>query len=291
MYNDDIMPSERVGQKYNSDKRGEYADRWEGAMDDAPEFSGEWGYGNPEDSVAENSEENYAVEAMPGTNLEQNITPDSELGNASRLSSYGFDTASRMYGLNAVLDAIVETDETGLNAENPIGAIYARLAPNPDQREFLYQEIQKERVIDNRLNSDPALNTPNNKLGFTSDGDFYDRVQYGGTNEQTSIDAIRSLRHIIQILETSEKFAGVRARAAEHQKSIVEYLVNDQANPTLSHLLNRVGSEMSEDEIEELVNDLEAEANDNLEFESNNDTEIGVDDNLGIEANEDLKSE
>ncbi len=255
MFSDDtIMPGERVGEYNNSEKRGEYADRWENAMtgDDVPEFAGEWGYG-----------ENDAVSPeVPTVDVSKNIqgntiNGDSKLSGASQLTSYGFDTASRMYGINTVLEAIVETDETGLDADNPIDAIYARLTPNPDERKYLYQEIQKENVDSNPYDTIGQESL----LGMTADGQFYDKTAAIPQAEQTSVDAIRSMRRVLEMLETSERFADVRTRAAEQGKTVVEYLVSDETNPTLSHLLNRIGDAMSEDDVEELVEELETEAN------------------------------
>lgn len=99
------------------------AAEWGTAMEDAPAFAGEWGYG-------ETYENPDAPESSPSSD-------------AASLTDYGLDTASRIYGLNTVLDAILETNETASDAENPIGSIYDRLAPSPEDRKFLFREIKK----------------------------------------------------------------------------------------------------------------------------------------------------
>ncbi len=97
-------------EKFPGDKNDEIdpaaaakAAEWEMAMEDAPAFAGEWGYG-------ETYENPDAPESSPSSD-------------AASLTDYGLDTASRIYGLNTVLDAILETDETASDAENPMSVI------------------------------------------------------------------------------------------------------------------------------------------------------------------------
>ncbi len=117
------------GENFAEEKRGEYADVWENANmeEEAPEFQGEDPY-NPE---------------LP-EELDTEVKMNKKFGGAEDLASYGLDTAAKIYGLDTVLKTVEETDETGRDALNPMGSIYERIAPNPDERANLFREMKKE---------------------------------------------------------------------------------------------------------------------------------------------------
>ncbi len=259
-----------IGEKFPTSKDPETnpedaakAEEWETAMEDAPNFSGEWGYSDPASETSSNhlspNPENTETSETPPVNIETPTTPTSS--GAEQLTDYGIDTASRLYGLSAVLDAILETDETNTDSENPIASIYGRLAPSVEDRKFLFQEIQKDGVK-NPESSEDSQNTDRLLVGMTPDGQFYDKLQQQDTAEQTSVDAIRALRRLIDLLESSEKFADLRQKAAEHQLSIVDYLTSGENSPTLSYLLDRINQSTSEDNLEELAEELTSSLDD-----------------------------
>lgn len=281
MYDDDALAAEKIGE-YRK-KPGEYLDEngevvenpeaaaWTSAMsgesgEPVPPFAGEYGYGPTPETSGPVALPGDATPADLDASLNPELSETDDLSGANQLTSYGLDTAARVYGFNTVVQTILETDETGRDADNPLGEIYRRLAPDPREREYLYREIRKEQVRNNQYNTDPALTDAEDpRLGFTPYGDFYDKTIRDAGSEQASVNAIRALRRLIEMLETSERFADVRARAAERGKTIVEYLVSDEDNPTLTDFFNRVGAEMSEDEAEEIVAELEEQANPDLE--------------------------
>lgn len=292
MYDDDTLAAEKFGEYRKKpgerlDENGEAVENpeaaeWTSAMsgesgEPVPPFAGEWGYG-PVPGVPESATVPESALSPGGANpseLDASLNPElaetDDLSGANQLTSYGLDTAARVYGFNTVVQTILETDETGRDAENPLGEIYRRLAPDPREREYLYREIRKEQVRNNQYNTDPALSDAEDpRIGFTRYGDFYDKTIRDAGSEQASVNAIRALRRLIEMLETSERFADVRARAAERGKTIVEYLVSDEDNPTLTDFFNRVGAEMSEDEAEEVVAELEEQVNPDFEEEQVN---------------------
>ena len=258
MFSDDEFNPEKIGEQHkkpgeqaNGDgeenEQNPEAERWEEAMgNDVPEFSGEWSYGPAQAEAA------------------GDLSEVDNLSGANHLTSFGLDTASRLYGVGTIIKTILETDESERDVENPLGSIYERLAPTREAREYLYGEIRKERVRDNQHNQDPDVADDDDpKLGFTRSGDFYDKTmtEAGG---QTSIDAIRAFKRLFAMLETSPRFADLRERAAAQGKTLAEYLVADDDNPTLTDFFNKVGTEISEEQVEELVDELEEEANPEL---------------------------
>lgn len=84
---------------------------------------------------------------------------------------------------------------------------------------------------------------------MTADGQFYDKLQHQDRAERTSADAIIALRRLIDLLETSDKFADVREHAAENQMSVIDYLTSSNASPTLSYLLERISQTSAEDDL------------------------------------------
>jgi len=255
---DEVMPGERIGEKRGNEEPGEYAEVWDGAMADAPEFAGEWGYGEQNGGPGEGAPENATLGEAEGM-LSPEVNEASELSGASKLTSYGFDTASRMYGLGTVLKAIEETDETGRDAENPLGAVYERMVPNKQERVFLFWQIQKDLVRDNQYNDDTEL-YENSRLGLSRSGEFYDWAAVKDDTMPESAQAIRALKRLLEILETDERFADLREQARAEGKTIVEYLVRDEANPTLSHFFNQAGAELSESDVEEIAEEIAAES-------------------------------
>lgn len=214
------------GKNPEAEKRGEYADVWEEAnmLEDAPEFQGEDPY-NPNattDEIDDKIEEKEESEAEK--------TTEKTRGNAKSLTSYGFDTASRMYGLDTVLKTIEETDETDRDAMNPIASIYSRLVPNPDERKNLYHEIGKELKetdIEEEKDTDPN-------------------------------DAIRQMKNLLNSLENDDRFADVRERAASEGKDIISYLTSGKVNPTLTNFFEGVEGASGKN-VEEILDEIEEE--------------------------------
>lgn len=261
MFDDKIADFERIGEyrrkpgeeSDEDDNNNPEADAWN--MNDM-KFAGEWGYGPSGEP------------AIPEEALSPETSNNDELAGANQLTSYGLDTASRVYGFDAVMRAVMEADVTGADAENPIGAVYQRIAPSAEARQDLYREIRREQVRGNQYNTDPAVvDAEEPRLGINRLGDFYDKTQRNAEGGQASVDAIRALHRLIEMLRTSERFADVRERAAERGKDIIEYLVSDKENPTLTDFFNRVGTEMTEDKAEEVVAELEEQVNPDLETE------------------------
>ena len=256
---------ERMGEKLGyfpeKEKRGEYADVWDDAnmMEDAPEFQGEDPY-NPKPVEEQNhfnsgydeygrpvDTEGHVIEKD-----EKKVAPDADryetkrpvergYGGAEKLTSYGLDTAARIYGLNTVLKAVNETDETDRDAFNPMGSIYSRLAPNPDERRHLYNQIQKDSVIED---SDDDEN--HNKLGFDEDtGDFYavDEYSAGDAFKVTARDelakretntAVREMKKLLNALQHDSRFENLRERAANEGKDVISYITSGNVNPTVT---------------------------------------------------------
>lgn len=225
------------------------------SMDDVPPFSGEWGYGDQNHKDPNNPAASELTDLTAET-----VASESPVSSASRLTSYGLDTASRIYGLGPVLEAIMETDITSTeNVSNPLGAVYRNLIPKPEERINLFREIRRENVQGNQYNTDSGLNSDDSSLGLTRSGDFYDRTPADVTAEQVSVDAIRAMRRLLEILDNDPRFAELREQAATEGKNIIELLTSDQSNPTLTQLINRIGDELSEENIEEFVEEIAKE--------------------------------
>lgn len=214
-----------LGENLEAEKRGEYADVWEEAnmMEDAPEFAGEDPY-NPE--ITETAEESGEAEGSAKTEKSE------KYGGAGRLADYGLDTAARIYGLDSVLKAVNETDETDRDALNPIGSIYERMVPNPDERANLYREIGK-------------------------DEDEEQRMAMKDTPEEVN-NAIHSMKKILDALENDERFASVRERAAEQGKDVISYLTTGEVSPTLSTFFEGLDAE-SGGSVDEILEEIEEE--------------------------------
>lgn len=213
------------GETFEEEKRGEYADVWEDAnMDEtAPEFQGDDPY-NPK--IVETEEETGETEGVAKTEKAE------KYGGAGRLADYGLDTAARIYGIDSVLKQINETDETDRDAINPIGSIYERLVPNPEERSNLYREIGK-------------------------DEDEEQRMAMKDTPEQVN-NAIHQMKVILNALENDSRFASVRERAAENGKDVISYLTSDEVNPTLSNFFEGLDA-ASGGSVEEILDEIEKE--------------------------------
>lgn len=224
------MYDEKAGEKFPTsnpelETRGEYADIWEQAnmMEDAPAFQGEDPYAHATETIE-------AIDQTLETEDNAIESKEKTRGGARSLSSFGLDTASRIYGLDTVLKTIEETDETDRDALNPMASIYSRLVPDPDERKNLFQEINKDlKETDIEEEKDTDQN-----------------------------DAIRQMKLLLQALENDDRFAGVRERAAKEGKDVVSYITSGTINPTLTDFFNGVDS-ASGTSVEEILNTIEAE--------------------------------
>ena len=64
-----------------------------------------------------------------------------DLFDASRIALFGFDAASRRYGLVDTVESICAVDSEV--SQNPIGEIYEKLEPNIDKRHKLIDEMSQ----------------------------------------------------------------------------------------------------------------------------------------------------
>ena len=202
---DDNYSGERIpGRNPETEKTGEYAEIWDEAnmADTAPEFAGDDPY-NPEGA----NEEGEA-----GEGVEKKRT-DGKYGGAEDLTSYGLDTAAKIYGLDTVIKVVKETDETGRDAMNPMASIYDRLAPDPDEKEHLFNEIYK-------------------------DDEESDKQERRADEPEDVNNAIHQMKVLLDALENDPRFSDVRERAANEGKDVVSYLVSGNVNPTLSNFFD-----------------------------------------------------
>jgi hypothetical protein len=269
---------ERMGEKFpgynpEKEKRGEYADVWEGAnmMEDAPEFQGDDPYnpsiveeqdqfnagydeyGRPVDAEGHVIEQDEKKQAVDADRYETRRPVDRGYGGAEKLSSYGLDTAARMYGLNAVLKAVNETDESDRDAYNPMGSIYSRLVPNPDERRNLYNQIQKDSVVED-ADDDVPDGENRQKLGFDEDtGDFFAVDEYDASDafRVTAADelakretntAVREMKKLLDALQHDARFEKVRERAAAEGKDVISYITTGDVNPTITSFFDGLDS-------------------------------------------------
>jgi hypothetical protein len=231
---DDKYSSERLpGENMEHEKRGEYADLWEDAdmMNEAPEFQGEDPY-NPEMTEEEEDGRRMAQGGVETNGVEKTTEAKTKgkYGGAENLTSYGLDTAARIYGLNTVLKAVNETDETDRDVENPIGSIYERIAPNPEERAHLYEEIGKEDTDDKK--------------------EAREEAEPGDVN-----NAIRQMKILLNALESDPRFADVRERAAKEGQDVISYLTSGEVSPTLSKFFDSLENE-SAGNVEEILDEI-----------------------------------
>lgn len=276
-----------TSQPENLEKSNEFAERWMQAFqeDDVPEFddSSLWLAGDPQDNE-DNEEIN---DASSETNLEITddiVSPDivkistverhieqaqphdlsydysdfsNSMGQANAMVGFGFDTTSRLYGIDAVLKAVMTVDETDRDAENPLGAVYEQIATTPEARLNLYREINKDNARTEDENSDLTNQTLN--VGITPEGEFYDRnpvERRPDETSQASVDAIRAMKRMLELLETSEIFAPLRKRAAEKGMTAIEYLIDGYENPTISDLFARTNEELTASDVDAILTEL-----------------------------------
>lgn len=260
-----------------SEERRTEAERWETAMgaEDTPEFAGEWGYGEQEESGDEVGME-VAQEASEEETLED------ELADVRKITSYGFDTASRMYGLETVIDTIMKTDEIVGNAENPLGVIYRALIPSVEERAELYREIRKDSDRAAKYNNEEA-GREEEVLGFSRSGDFYDKSVRQPGGEQKSVEAIRAVRKLMNTLENDERFDALREKAYEQDQSIIECLMEETDRPTISQFLDNIGvlggdgMEVSEGMVDEVLEEIEEKAEEvEKGGEAEGENEVGI---------------
>lgn len=303
MFDDEEKTGERLGERSSEkrEERTEYTDRWETAMggDDVPEFAGEWGYGSLPESGLNETEATIAAswddlakiepsdlerewqDEKAGTDFaeldlaERPIKEDLE--DAGKITSYGFDTASRLYGLEPVIEAIVKTDETINNAENPLGAVYQTLEPKAEERAHLYNEIQKDRVKASEYNDRPDLNTNHSPLGFSRSGNFYDKTKKIPGKEQDSVEAIRAVRRLMRVLENDERFDTLREQADQREQTLIEHLMEEVDRPTITQLLENINAEVAEEMVDDILDQAE-EAADEAEKAEQEETAVTVED-------------
>ncbi|MBP5674712.1 hypothetical protein J6W91_00065 [Candidatus Saccharibacteria bacterium] len=222
---DDTNLEKFPGQNPEAEQRGEYADVWEDAnmMEDAPDFQGEDPF-NPEAQEGQNPTEKKEI-------IETEKT--AKYGGAGRLADYGLDTAAKIYGLDTVLKAVNETDETDRDARNPIASIYERIAPNPEEREHLFDEIDKE--------------------------DTEEQKEERKDDEPEDINnAIHQMKVLLDAIQNDPRFANLRERAASEGKDVISYLTGDEANPTLTNFFNGLDA-ASGGSIDEILDEIEQE--------------------------------
>ncbi len=181
----------------------------------------------------------------------QNPADANSLENAGKMVNYGLDTASRIYGLNEVFRVLETLDETGRDADNPIGTFYERLARTPEQRANLYREIQRDTILIS--NGGEVEHEMNILVGLDDQNNFYDRTMEAGNTQsiedeqqnQKSVIAIQAMKNLLKALETGADFAGLRKRAEAANMTPIDYLLREEYNPTLTYFLNQATGELS----------------------------------------------
>lgn len=207
----------------------------------------------------------------------EKVSYNEELGQASQMAGYGFDTAAKMYGLETVLKEIRDTDEKDRDAKNPIGAIYDRLAPDPKSRRQLFAEIYKDSVEPSKYATEIKKDTPTERIGLDVRNHFYERSADADSNwywrrsqenvTQNAVDAISSTKRLLDAIENDGHFSKLRERAARQNKEPIKYLLYNDVNLTLSKFFDNVGESLEESAnlaIQELAN--EEDKKDNTEF-------------------------
>ncbi len=174
---------------------------------------------------------------------------------ASKAVSYGLDTASRVYGLDMLLVAVQNIDETGRDAKNPLGAVYERLAPTKEAQQDLYREMRCDLARPQRAAFDLPAAENTLRVGRNAHGEFFEKNLENGWPEpdhEVSIQMIRALKSIIKSLDDNSCFSEVRKEAQTMGLTPLEYLVQGEINPTLSFFLQQASAAIGI-EIEELL--------------------------------------
>lgn len=203
------------------------------------------------------------------SHVEQDAGYAEDLGQASQMASYGIDTAARLYGIETVINEIQRTDETNRDSQNPIGAIYDRLAPNVEARRRLFIEIHNDSVRPSRYAAEIESDTPTKRVGLDVRNHFYEKIIDKNSDwqwrrpdanvTQSAVDAIGATKKMLKAIDEDESFAGLRKRASEQGKTPFEYLIQNDTNITFSKFVDRVGdnSEASADALIEELKDQE----------------------------------
>lgn len=241
---------------------------WEMAMqqDDVPEFNEgrPWGFG------PEETDDN--TEAIEDDSVEQ----------AGKILDYGLDTASRIYSLGEVLQAVQNVDETDRDALNPLGAIYDQLAKTPEAKQYLFTEMRKDLAKDSDQKEPQKM-----KVALGGDGEFHEHNRAMRPQHETATTAITALKRLIRALETDERFVDLRKKADVAGKGVVEVLVDDEANPTLSYWLEQVGSVPEDSDVEEVLDDIAEKLEDETdETKENEEVEDERDESEGVAGGE-----
>lgn len=229
-----------------------YAERWDGAMDDAPDYIGENPDGSPSEYATLDGQEHpgQPPEYADPFNQASNIALDAsqpienpavaaengeQIRGANKLAGYGLDVASREYGVDAVVKAIRNIDLTDRDVDQPIGAIYQQLTPGREARQDLFQKISAD--------------------------EDYRREALATTRTLTEQrDAVAAAQRLFEALEQDDRFAPLRAQAEAQGQDVVTFLVNGQVKPTLSDLLGKVGDNFDLDAVaEEIVEEVQAD--------------------------------
>lgn len=180
---------------------------------------------------------------------------DENFAQASKAVSFGLETASRVYGLDTVITALQNIDETGRDAANPLEVIYERLAPTIEARENLYREMLRDSEKPRRAAFDLPTSENVLRVGRNAHGEFFEKDPENGwpeRNHETSIRMIQALKQIIEALDADSRFAQLQEEAREAGLMPLEYLVREEVNPTLSYFLNQAGEATGID-IDELL--------------------------------------
>lgn len=269
-----------------SEKRGVYADIWDDAnmMEEAPDFQGEDIYGNPIDNDGNVISDDEKEESPDVDRFETNRPVERGYGGAEKLTSYGLDTAARMYGLGAVLKVVSETDESDRDAYNPMGSIYSRLVPNPEERKNLYEQIQKDSVVSD-ADDDIPDGSSRNKLGIDNEGNFYaiDENELGTASDELAKretnNAVRQMKKLLDALQNDSRFLNLRERAASEGKDVISYITSGDVSPTISTFFDKLDAE-SGGSVEEILDEIEKEEEEREESEDGNEEKDNPEDIL-----------
>lgn len=171
-----------------------------------------------------------------------------ELFDASRIALFGFDTASRRYGLVETVEAICSIDSEV--SENPIGEIYEKLEPDATKRRELVEEMRKisldscEYPYDVKVGTVPKLDVDSSgevkEKGVSS---LSSRSRWRSRGEAPEI--IAAFKYFISELEKDPRYEELAQEAKRKDLSVVAYLATGTRTPSLSRLFLKVESELA----------------------------------------------
>ena len=171
-----------------------------------------------------------------------------DLFDASRIALFGFDAASRRYGLVDTVESICAVDSEV--SQNPIGEIYEKLEPNIDKRHKLIDEMSQISLDSCEYPYDVKVGTMP-KITITADGE----VREKGVNISSSRSRWRSrgeapeildsFRNFIEGLERDEPYQELANEASQKNTSILELLVSGTRAPSLSRLFLKLEAELA----------------------------------------------